>query len=427
MRNLFGRIKINELGMVKNVTVSAKSVTFNCFRNRIREYGYYVLSFSLSSIIATFGLSGAQAGLIATITNLGMLVGGIFFGLMADKYGRVKVFSQTVILFSVASLLMFFASNIYLVFLFRFIAGIGAGGEYGACMSLISETFPKKHLGRASSIAGIGAQVGAMLAAILASLIIPVLGWRMLYVIGVLPVLMVLFIRRGLKEPAAFAQRQDEGKKTRLTDLFAGGKMTWQTIGLTLMVTVQIAGYFGLMNWLPSIMQERLGLSVADSSLWMVSTILGMCLGMLTFGAIMDKLGPRMSFTIFLIFSSLAVYLLVLATGQVTLILAAVVVGYFINGMYGGYGAVISSLYPTQIRATANNFIMNAGRAIGGFSSIIIGFLMDHYDLNAVIWFLSSIYLISLVVLMTLPGVKALKTPTKVAPENYEKGHSIQH
>ncbi|GMA53440.1 hypothetical protein GCM10025857_47970 [Alicyclobacillus contaminans] len=87
-----------------------------------------------------------------------------------------------------------------------------------------------------------------------------------------------------------------------MTDLFAGGKMSWQTIGLTLMVTVQIAGYFGLMNWLPSIMQEQLGLSVAGSSVWMVSTIVGMCLGMLTFGTIMDKLGPRLSFTIFLIF-----------------------------------------------------------------------------------------------------------------------------
>ncbi|KFN89239.1 major facilitator superfamily (MFS) transporter [Tetragenococcus muriaticus PMC-11-5] len=113
-----------------------------------------------------------------------------------------------------------------------------------------------------------------------------------------------------------------------------------------------------------------------------------------------------------------------MAVDQVTLILAAVVVGYFINGMYGGYGAVISSLYPTQIRATANNFIMNAGRAIGGFSSIVIGFLMDHYNLNAVILFLSSIYLISLAVLLTLPGVKALKTSTSSLHETYGKSHN---
>ena len=367
------------------------------------------LAFSLSSMIATFHISGTQAGMIATITNLGMLVGGIFFGLMADKYGRVKVFSQTVLLFSIASLLMFFASNIYLVYLFRFIAGIGAGGEYGACMSLISESFSKKQIGRASSIAGIGAQVGAALAAILAAVVIPWLGWKMLYVIGVLPVLMVLVIRRGLKEPEDFQKTRATGKTTKLSHLFETKHLAWQTIGLSIMVTVQIAGYFGLMNWLPSIMQAQLGLSVSGSSLWMVSTIVGMSLGMLTFGIIMDKLGPRTAFTIFLLCSSLSVFLLVMAHSQWSLVAAAVVVGYFINGMYGGYGAIISSLYPTEIRATANNFIMNLGRAVGGFSSIVIGFLMDHYNLTAVIIFLSSVYLVSLLVLMTITGVKELK------------------
>ncbi len=367
------------------------------------------LAFSLSSMIATFHISGTQAGMIATITNLGMLVGGIFFGLMADKYGRVKVFSQTVLLFSIASLLMFFASNIYLVYLFRFIAGIGAGGEYGACMSLISESFSKKQIGRASSIAGIGAQVGAALAAILAAVVIPWLGWKMLYVIGVLPVLMVLVIRLGLKEPEDFQKTRATGKTTKLSHLFETKHLAWQTIGLSIMVTVQIAGYFGLMNWLPSIMQAQLGLSVSGSSLWTVSTIVGMSLGMLTFGIIMDKLGPRTAFTIFLLCSSLSVFLLVMAHSQWSLVAAAVVVGYFINGMYGGYGAIISSLYPTEIRATANNFIMNLGRAVGGFSSIVIGFLMDHYNLTAVIIFLSSIYLVSLLVLMTITGVKELK------------------
>lgn len=367
------------------------------------------LAFSLSSMIATFHISGTQAGMIATITNLGMLVGGIFFGLMADKYGRVKVFSQTVLLFSIASLLMFFASNIYLVYLFRFIAGIGAGGEYGACMSLISESFSKKQIGRASSIAGIGAQVGAALAAILAAVVIPWLGWKMLYVIGVLPVLMVLVIRRGLKEPEDFQKTRATGKTTKLSHLFETKHLAWQTIGLSIMVTVQIAGYFGLMNWLPSIMQAQLGLSVSGSSLWTVSTIVGMSLGMLTFGIIMDKLGPRTAFTIFLLCSSLSVFLLVMAHSQWSLVAASVVVGYFINGMYGGYGAIISSLYPTEIRATANNFIMNLGRAVGGFSSIVIGFLMDHYNLTAVIIFLSSIYLVSLLVLMTITGVKELK------------------
>lgn len=364
------------------------------------------LAFSLSSIITSLNVTSVQAGFISTITNLGMLVGGIFFGLLADKFGRVKIFSYTVITFSVASLLMMFASNIYWIYLFRFIAGIGAGGEYGACMSLVSETFNKKHLARATSVVAVGGQVGAVMAAILASLIIPVFGWKMLYVIGVLPVLLVLVIRKDLKEPEDFSELKEDGDKAKFSLLFKDSKTTWQTVGLSLMVTVQIAGYFGLMNWLPSIMQKQLGLSVSGSSLWMISTIFGMSLGMLTFGTIMDKLGPRLSFGIFLVASALSVYLLTLAKGQWSLLLAAVVVGYFINGMYGGYGAIISFLYPTEIRATANNFIMNVGRAIGGFSSVVIGFLMDNYSLTIVVMFLSVIYIISLCIMLNIPGLK---------------------
>lgn len=366
------------------------------------------LSFSMASIIATFGISGTQAGWIGTITNFGMLLGGIIFGMLADKIGRVKVFSYTVIIFSVASALMFFASNIYLVYLFRFIAGVGAGSEYGACMSLVSESTPKEKLGKATSIVAIGGQIGAILAAVLASLIIPAFGWKMLYVIGLFPVLMVLWIRKDIKEPESF-QATDRADRGHLGLLFKDGKTSWQTIGLSLMVMVQIAGYFGLMNWLPKIMQDQLNLNVAGSSLWMVSTILGMSVGMMTFGTIMDKLGSRFSYTIFLICSAASVYLLILANSKMTLIAAAVVVGYFINGMYAGYGAIISSLYPTEIRATANNFIMNIGRAVGGFSSVIIGFLLDKYSLMIVVVFLSFIYIFSLVIMLTIPGISKLK------------------
>ena len=366
------------------------------------------LSFSMAPIIATFDVTGTQAGWIGTITNFGMLFGGIIFGMLADKIGRVKVFSYTVIIFSVASALMFFASNIYLVYLFRFIAGIGAGDEYGACMSLVSESTPKEKLGKATSIVAIGGQIGAILAAVLASLIIPAFGWKMLYVIGLFPVLMVLWIRKDIKEPESF-QATNRADCGHLGLLFKDSKTSGQTIGLSLMVMVQIAGYFGLMNWLPKIMQDQLNLNIAGSSLWMVSTILGMSVGMMTFGTIMDKLGSRFSYTIFLICSAASVYLLVLANSKVTLILAAVVVGYFINGMYGGYGAIISSLYPTEIRATANNFIMNIGRAVGGFSSVIIGFLLDKYSLMIVVVFLSLIYIFSLVIMMTIPGIGKLK------------------
>ena len=174
------------------------------------------------------------------------------------------------------------------------------------------------------------------------------------------------------------------------------------------MMTVQIAGYFGLMNWLPTIVQKQLNLNVSGSSLWMISTIIGMSIGMMTFGSIFDKFGPRRAFAIFLIGSAVMVYTLSLAKNMETLLLIGAVVGFFSNGMFGGYGAVISRLYPTEVRSSANNIIVNVGRAIGGFSSVVIGILMDHYTLAVVMGFLSALYIISFAVMISLPGLREL-------------------
>lgn len=190
--------------------------------------------------------------------------------------------------------------------------------------------------------------------------------------------------------------------------MFATPQLTFQSLGLMLMMTVQIAGYFGLMNWLPTIVQKQLHLNVANSSLWMIATIIGMSIGMLTFGSIFDYFGPRRAFGIFLVGSAIMVYTLSLATNMLTLLLIGAVVGFFSNGMFGGYGAVISQLYPTEIRSSANNIIVNIGRAIGGFSSVVIGILMDRYNLTIVMGFLSALYIISLIVMINLPGLKTL-------------------
>ncbi|RMC50914.1 MFS transporter [Lactobacillus sp. ESL0225] len=370
------------------------------------------LSFAMSSMIADLHLSGGAAGLISSVTNLGMLAGGIIFGILGDKIGRVKTFSHTVIIFAVATACMAFAKNIYLIYALRFLAGIGAGGEYGVGIALIAETFPQAQIGKMTSIAAIGGQVGAVLAALIAAWIIPNAGWHMLFLVGIVPVVLTIFIRKHLHESEQFLTAKAKEKGSLLSNvfkkMFATPQLALQSLGLMLMMTVQIAGYFGLMNWLPTIVQKQLHLNVANSSLWMIATIIGMSIGMLTFGSIFDYFGPRRAFGIFLVGSAIMVYTLSLATNMLTLLLIGAVVGFFSNGMFGGYGAVISRLYPTEIRSSANNIIVNIGRAIGGFSSVVIGILMDRYNLTIVMGFLSALYIISLIVMINLPGLKTL-------------------
>lgn len=367
------------------------------------------LTFALTSIIADLNVSGAAAGLISSITNVGMLLGGVTFGILADRFGRIKIFTYTILIFAFATGAMYFASNIYLVYLFRFLSGIGAGGEYGIGMAIVAEAFPKEKLGKMTSIVAITGQVGSIIAAIIAAIIIPRFGWNALFLFGLLPVVLTFFIRSHLDESEEWKASQikeSSQSSASLKELFKTPNLARQTISLMVMAVIQIAGYFGLMNWLPSIVQKQLGLSVSGSSLWMIATIIGMSLGMLLFGRILDTLGARLAYSVFLLVSAVSVFLFVFATNQWTMLLGGAVVGFFANGMFAGYGAIVSRLYPTHIRSTANNLIINTGRAIGGFSSVVIGFLLDKYNLMAVMLFLATLYLISFCIMLSVKGLK---------------------
>lgn len=364
------------------------------------------ISFAMTMIIAEFNIDLATGGLISSITNIGMLLGGIIFGVLADKYGRVKVFTYTVILFAIGTALTGVATSIEQVYVYRFIAGLGAGGEYGIGMALVAEAWPKNKQGRASSYVSVGAQYGVILAALLSAIILPTLGWRALFFVGLLPVIFAFIVRKNLEESPEWlaSQKKDNNKqeKGKLAQLFASPRITLTTLSLILMATVQIAGYNGLMIWLPSMLQKSQGLSVSSSALWTISTAVGMIIGMLTFGRFMDRFGAKRSFGIFLLASACAVFLYSFATGAAAILIGGAVVGFFSNGMFAGYGALISSFYPVQIRSTATNTIFNFGRAIGGFSPIFVGYILQSYDITVVMIYLAALYCISFIVMLTL-------------------------
>lgn len=364
------------------------------------------ISFAMTMIIAEFNIDLATGGLISSITNIGMLLGGIVFGVLADKYGRVKVFTYTIILFAIGTALTGVATSIEQVYVYRFILGLGLGGEYGIGMALVVEAWPKNKQGRASSYVSVGAQYGVILAALLSAIILPTLGWRALFFVGLLPVIFAFIVRKNIDESPEWlaAQKQQNNKQEngKLAQLFASPRITMTTLSLILMATVQIAGYNGLMIWLPSMLQKSQGLSVSSSALWTISTAVGMIIGMLTFGRFMDRFGAKRTFGIFLVASACAVFLYSFATGAVAILIGGAVVGFFSNGMFAGYGALISSFYPVQIRSTATNTIFNFGRAIGGFSPIFVGYILQSYDMTVVMIYLAALYCISFIVMLTL-------------------------
>lgn len=375
-----------------------------------------ILSFAMAAIVSEFGLTLGEGGLIATYTLIGTVLGGYLFGIVADYFGRVHTFSLTIIIFSIFTGACAFADNVTHLNILRFLAGLGLGGEYGIGMTLVSETWPAAKRARATAGVAMGWQAGAVLAAILAAVVLPDYGWRGLFLVGVVPALLAAWARHGIKEPPMWVKRKEmkkelaarkergetltaeeeeqleEAKKFPLAHLFASPSKTVTTLSLTVMTSVQNFGYYGIMVWLPMILLKEHGLTTKSMSGWMIVTVIGMIAGIYVFGYLCDRLGRKIPYLIFYICAAAMVYIYVNLGTPVALLFGGAFLGFFCNGMMAGYGTLLSENYTTDARSTAQNFIFNTGRAVGGFAPAIIGALAQSHGFSAAFALLSCVY-----------------------------------
>lgn len=376
-----------------------------------------ILSFAMAAIVSEFGLTLGEGGMIATYTLIGTVLGGYIFGIFADWWGRVHTFSLTIIIFSIFTGACAFADNAVHLDILRFLAGLGLGGEYGIGMTLVSETWPGAKRARATAGVAMGWQAGAVLAAILAAVVLPDYGWRGLFLVGVLPALLAAWARHGIKEPPMWVKRKEmkkalqarkdagekltaeeeeeltEAKKFPLAHLFADKKTTITTIALTIMTSVQNFGYYGIMVWLPMILLKEHGLTTKSMSGWMIVTVIGMIAGIFVFGWLCDRLGRKKPYLLFYVCAAAMVYIYVNLGTPIALLFGGAFLGFFCNGMMAGYGTLLSENYTTDARSTAQNFIFNTGRAVGGFAPVIIGTIAQTNGFNTAFVLLSAVYL----------------------------------
>lgn len=376
-----------------------------------------ILSFAMAAIVSEFGLTLGEGGMIATYTLIGTVLGGYIFGIFADWWGRVHTFSLTIIIFSIFTGACAFADNAVHLDILRFLAGLGLGGEYGIGMTLVSETWPGAKRARATAGVAMGWQAGAVLAAILAAVVLPDYGWRGLFLVGVLPTLLAAWARHGIKEPPMWVKRKEmkkalqarkdagekltaeeeeqltEAKKFPLAHLFADKKTTITTIALTIMTSVQNFGYYGIMVWLPMILLKEHGLTTKSMSGWMIVTVIGMIAGIFVFGWLCDRLGRKKPYLLFYVCAAAMVYIYVNLGTPIALLFGGAFLGFFCNGMMAGYGTLLSENYTTDARSTAQNFIFNTGRAVGGFAPVIIGTIAQTNGFNTAFVLLSAVYL----------------------------------
>ncbi|EMP9881962.1 TPA: MFS transporter [Klebsiella pneumoniae] len=369
-----------------------------------------ILGFMLHAISADLNLTPTQSGSLVTWTLIGAVAGGIIFGALSDRYGRVRVLTWTIVLFATFTGLCAFATGYWDLLIYRTIAGIGLGGEFGIGMALAAEAWPARHRSRVSSYVALGWQAGVLLAAVLTPMLLPFIGWRGMFIVGVIPALIAWFIRHRLHEPDVFVN-QSAAKKTSMLESFrllVKDKATTKiSAGIAILTSVQNLGYYGIMIWMPAYLAKQLGFGLTKSAMWTTVTILGMMAGIWVFGQLADRIGRKPAFILFQAGAAVSIVFYAQLTDPLTMLWAGALLGMFVNGMLGGYGALISEAYPTAARATAQNVLFNIGRGVGGFGPVLIGAIAAMYSFHLAIALLASIYVIDIIAtIFLIPELK---------------------
>lgn len=362
-----------------------------------------ILGFMLSAISADLNLTPAQSGSLVTWTLVGAVVGGIVFGALSDRYGRVRVLTWTIVLFAVFTGLCAIAQGYWDLLIYRTIAGIGLGGEFGIGMALAIEAWPAKHRAKAASYVALGWQVGVLAAALLTPVLLPHIGWRGMFVVGIFPAFVAWYLRVRLHEPEIFSQKQTELSTQKISKLESfkllvkDNATTKVSLGIVVLTSVQNFGYYGIMIWMPNFLSKQLGFSLTKSGLWTAVTVCGMMAGIWIFGRLADKIGRKPSFLLFQLGAVISIITYSQLTDPTAMLVAGAFLGMFVNGMMGGYGALMAEAYPTEARATAQNVLFNLGRAVGGFGPVVVGAIVSAYSFSIAIAFLAVIYVIDMV------------------------------
>jgi benzoate transport len=362
-----------------------------------------ILGFMLRTIASDLHLSQAQSASLVTATLIGAVLGGIGFGMLSDRLGRVRVLTWTIVVFAVFTGLCAFAQGYWDLLAYRTIAGIGLGGEFGIGMALVAEAWPASKRARASSYVGLGWQLGVLAAALATPLLLPTIGWRGMFAVGVFPAVAAYFIRSSLHEPEVFVEKsKDRPKESALHLLVKDRETTKLSLGMVILCSVQNFGYYGVMIWLPNYLSTRFGFALTQSAMWTCVTLAGMALGIFMFGHIADRIGRRPAFFAYMTGAAIMVLVYSRLTDPIQLLIVGAIMGFFVNGMLGGYGALISELFPTTARATAQNVLFNIGRGVGGFGPVVVGAIAAAYSFETAIGALAALYVLDILAMWLL-------------------------
>jgi MFS family permease len=342
-------------------------------------------SIVVTHLMRAFGMSRTTAGLLNALTLAASALGGLLFGLLADRFGRRRMLSASILFYSVCTFGCGLSTTIPALGVFRFLLGLGMGGEWSTGATLVAETWPAAWRGRALGIVQSSWGVGYALAAVVAWLILARASWRWVFFAGILPGFAVFWIQRTVPEPPIWERTRDTfvpGEKRR-----ALRSVLRPLIILTAVNTFGMFGWWGLFTWIPAYLvlpatQGGRGLTAVSLTGFLVTiNLLGMVPGYLLFGVAADRFGRRRTLVGYLLAAAAAVPLMAGARQPVLILVSACVAAFFGTGFFTGSGLIGGELFPTSIRATALGVSYNVGRGLSALAPATIGALSERHGL----------------------------------------------
>lgn len=371
-------------------------------------------AFALTSIQQEFHFSRAQAGWLASVTLLGSAFGGLIFGFLADRYGRVRALVYSILVYSLFTAATATAHSALELLIWRFLVGLGLGGEWAAGSVLVAEVWEPEHRGKAIGVVQCGWALGYIAAALLASAIIPTHGWRPLFVVGIAPGLLTLWIRQNIPEPELWRRTREKNAPSSMQVLIRIFSPPFMSITayFILLSSLLMFAYWGLFTWIPAYISGPIsvggaGMSIVRSTPWIVSIQVGALFGYTSFGFLSDRFGRRPTFLIYVLGAALCVPVYALhATSSVMLMLLGPVLGFLGHGYFSVFGAMLAELFPSTLRATAQGLCYNVGRGVSVLAPAIIGFLADRSGIGVALACTSVFYVFAAGVIYLLPETK---------------------
>jgi MFS family permease len=383
----------------------------------------------LAHLIEHFGMEKTTAGWLQSLTLLASAGGGALFGFFADRVGRTRALMVSILVYSLASGACGLAQSVFQLGLFRFVLGLGMGGEWTTGAALVAESWRAEHRGKALALMQSSWAIGEGLAALVAGLLLGLgtisLGgelslpaWRAVFFVGVLPALLVLWVRRRVEEPAIWQrQRAQEAAESGADRLARVLRRLWQPdlrrhgIIATVMNTATLFGYWGLFTWIPAYLALPVeaggrGLTITETTIWLVVMGVGKWFGYVLFGYFADEHGRRRTYIAYLLGAALLVPLFASLHSPLALLVIGPLVAFCGTGYFSGFGAIASELFPTEIRGTAMGLTYNLGRAVSAFAPFLTGALALFYGLAAAFLMTSGVFLLAAALATLLPETK---------------------